>query len=82
MKSIDNTSKNKISGALREHHLNRLVVRPLARRIKQQRRDCIKQGKRIFNKLQEVNESIEILAREIATNAKQGESRKERRHKL
>ena len=69
MKNINNESKRGFSGALREHQLKKLVVRPLARRIKQQRRDCIELGKRIFNKLQEVNESIEIIARHLARRA-------------
>lgn len=60
-------------GALQEHRLNRLVVRPLARRIKQQRHDCIKLCKRIFKELREVNESIEIIAREITRQAKRDE---------
>ncbi len=73
MKNINNESRKSFPGAFQEHHLTRLVVRPLARRIKQQRRDCSEQGKRIFKKLQEVNASIEIIAREIARQAKQGE---------
>lgn len=71
MKNIYNALK--CASGLQEHHLNKLVVRPLGRRIKQQRRDCLEQGKRIFNKLHEISQSIEIIAREIARQAKQGE---------
>ena len=70
MKTIKNASKS--GGALQEHHLNTLVVRPLARRIKKQRRDCIAQGNRILNKLQEINKSIEAIARAIARQTRRG----------
>ena len=56
----------KCASAVPEHHLTKLIVRPLARRIEQQRRECIQQGKRIINKIQEVNKSVEIIARQVA----------------
>ena len=71
MKNTKNASKS--SGALQDHHVNTLLVRPLARRINQQRRDCIAQGNRILNKLQEVNKTIEIIARQFARQAKRSE---------
>lgn len=69
MKNTNNVSQKVISGDLREHHLNRLIVRPLARRIKQQRRDFMEQSKRILNEIQDVNESIEIIVRQLAREA-------------
>lgn len=72
MKKINIKSKQTSSGVLREHHLKRLVVRPLAQQIKQQQNDCVVQGKKLLDKLIEVTESIEIIAREVSRHAKRG----------
>ncbi|MBI3418203.1 MAG: hypothetical protein HY043_23175 [Verrucomicrobia bacterium] len=72
MKKLKHASKTNSSGALRKNYLSTLVVRPLTRRIKQQRFDCIELGKKILYEIQEVNASIEIIAREIARQVKRG----------
>ena len=52
--------------ALRPHDLTLWAVRPIARRLMLHHRVCIEQGKRILKQVQETNESVEIMAREIA----------------
>lgn len=56
-----------------EHHLSKLIVRPLARRIRQMRRDCIDQNKQIINKVHEVNKSLEVIARQVARWSRRSE---------
>ena len=46
--------------------MSRLIVKPVARRIQRQKVECLKQGRRIIKKLQVVEESVEIIARELA----------------
>jgi hypothetical protein len=67
MKNIKNT---RCGGWLQKHHFSTLVVRPLSRQIKHQRRDCAAQSNQILNKLHEINQSIETIAQEIARQAK------------
>jgi hypothetical protein len=56
----------KCSCSLQPYDFTRWVVRPLARRLILHHRVGIEQGKRILQQLRETNESIEIIAREIA----------------
>ena len=52
--------------ALRAHDLTLWAVRPIARRLMLHHRVCIEHGKRILKELREVNESVEIMAQEMA----------------
>jgi len=45
--------------------VNKLIVRPLGRRISCQGAECLKQGRRILEKIKEVDESIAIIARQM-----------------
>lgn len=56
----------------RERQLNKFVRR-LNRKIKQQKRDCREHHEMIFTKLRSIDESIEIIARQMARQVK-GES--------
>ncbi len=58
---------------LQPHDLTRWVVRPVARRLLQHHRVCNEQGKRILKQLQETNESVEIIARQIARWSRHGD---------
>lgn len=55
----------KCSCPLQPYDFTRWVVRPVSRRLMLHHRVCIEQGKRILKQLQETNESVEIIAREI-----------------
>jgi aconitase B len=59
-----------MSTDLQGWQLKTLVVLPLARRIDQHAATSLKLGLRIFEKLQEVEDSVEIIAREMARQAK------------
>ena len=74
MEKINQRTGGSCWGVLQAKQLNR-AVRPLLRKMKQQRRDCIEGGRRIFNKLQEVDVSIEIIAREMARQSKKKDKR-------
>jgi hypothetical protein len=65
MKKRNNASRLTIRGAWKNRNLNKLVVKPLLREIKRQRADCLRQGRRIFKKVKAIEESIDIIAREI-----------------
>jgi hypothetical protein len=69
MKNIHQRRDN-VSGGLPEWQLRTLVVLPLARRINQHAAVSLKSGRRIFKQLHEVEDSIEIIAREIARQSK------------
>ena len=60
-------------GVIQGRQMKTLVIRPLARRIKREAARGVKLGRRIFKKLRSVEESIEIIAREIARRAKRNE---------
>lgn len=51
---------------LQPQDLTRWVVRPVVRRLLQHHRVCNDLGKRILKQVQETNESVEIIARQIA----------------
>jgi hypothetical protein len=61
-----------VSGGLLEWQLKTLVALPLERRINQHAAASLKLGRRILKQLQEVEDSIEIIARETARQLKQG----------
>lgn len=73
MKKKNNKSKGQFRGVLQEGRLKKLIVKPLARQIKRQGIQNLKLGRKLFEKLQAVDESIEIIARQIYRK-----SRKER----
>ncbi len=56
----------KCSCPLQPYDLTCWVVRPIARRLMLHHQVSIEQGKRTFKLLSEMNESIEIIARELA----------------
>ena len=70
MKNIHNRKEDVCRG-LQEGQLRMFVVLPLERRIDQHAVASLKLGRRILEKLQEVDDSIEIIAREIARQAKE-----------
>jgi hypothetical protein len=55
-----------MSAGLQEWQLKTLVVLPLTRRINRQEAASFKLGRRIFKKLIEIEDSVEIIAREMA----------------
>ena len=61
------------SRGLQGWQLKTFVVLPLATRINQHAIASLRLNRRIFRKLKEVEESIEIVAREIARQSKRGE---------
>jgi hypothetical protein len=72
MKNIHN-KRGIGSGALLEWQLKTLVALPLEHRINQHATASLKLGRKILKKLQDIEDSIEIIAREIArqSNPKQ-----------
>lgn len=66
MKKIQKVIRNCFQGALNQQAVSRLIVKPISRRIQRQKVECLKQGRRIIKKLQVVEESVEIIARELA----------------
>lgn len=56
----------KCSCSLQPYDFTRWVARPLARQLTLHHRVCIEQGKRLRKQVEELNESVEIIAREIA----------------
>ena len=71
MKNI-HTKKRKASVFLWERQARKLVVVPVACQIKRHAVMGLKLGRRILEKLQEIAESMDIIAREIARQSKQG----------
>jgi hypothetical protein len=71
---MKNTRKRRghVSRGFQEWQLKTFVVLPLASRIDQHAATSLKLGRRILGKLQEVEDSIEIIAREIARQSKRG----------
>lgn len=65
MKNKNTTEKGNIAGALQECDVNRLIVEPLVHEIKQHGVECQKQVKETADRLQEVSESIDIIARQL-----------------
>ena len=61
-----------MSGGFLESQLKTLVVLPLARRIDLRAVASLKMERRILANLQEVEDSVEIIAREMARQAKRG----------
>lgn len=51
--------------ALQEGQVGKLIVKPISYRIKQYRTECQMQHTEILNKLQEVNDSVDIIARHL-----------------
>jgi hypothetical protein len=60
-----------MSTGLHEWQLKTLVVLPLARQINQHTVTSLKLGWRILKTLTEIEDSIEIIAREMARQSKQ-----------
>jgi hypothetical protein len=61
-----------LSAGLQEWQLKTFVVLPLARRINQHAAASLKLGRRILKNLHEVEDSVEIIAREMARQSKRG----------
>ncbi len=69
---LKSNHKEKCSCPLQPYDFTRWVVRPLARGLMLHHRVGVEQVKRIHKQLQEINESIEIIAREIARWGRRG----------
>jgi hypothetical protein len=72
MKSVNNPAPKSAPGVFRRH-LNEFVVRPLAHLINRQRLDCIEQGRKIFQKLDELDDLVAIIARELSNRKVEGD---------
>lgn len=59
------SQNEKCNGNFQVKHLKKLVVRPLARRIKIHALAGRKLARRTWKKLREIEESIDIIAREV-----------------
>lgn len=64
MKNTDNPAPKGAPSVFRRH-LNEFVVRPLAHLINRQRLDSVEQGRKIFQKLEELDDLVAIIAREL-----------------
>jgi hypothetical protein len=73
--NMRNTRKRRgnVSGGFKEWQLKHLVVLPLASRIDRQAAGGRKSCRRILKRFQGVEDSIQIIAREIARQAGRGE---------
>jgi hypothetical protein len=71
MKNI-HKRRGDVPRSFQEWRLKTLIVLPLARRIDQHAVVGRKLEQKILKKLQEVDDSIEIIAREMARRAKRG----------
>jgi hypothetical protein len=71
MKNIHKRRGN-VSAGLQEWQLKTLAVKPLASRIDQHATVSLRMSRRILKELQEVADSIEIIAREMARQSKRG----------
>jgi hypothetical protein len=72
MKNTDNLAPKSAPSVFRRH-LNEFVVRPLAHLINRQKLDCIEQGRKIFQKLDELDDLIAIIARELNRQKVEGD---------
>ncbi len=70
MKKTKNQPKGNTLGVSHVCGMNRSLMRPVMRQIGKQSRLCLKQGKRILEQLLEIEESIAIVARQLARHAK------------
>ena len=61
-----------MSAGLQEWQLKTFVTLPLARRLSQHATASLKLSRRIFKQLQDVEDSIDIITRQIARQSKQG----------
>jgi hypothetical protein len=82
MKKTKTKSKGKRRGSYHVCHVNKLIVKPLARKIRQQGVECLKQGTTLFEKLEELDESIAIIARELKRQGEQGKKPLESNHRI
>jgi len=71
---MKNTHKRRgdVSRGFQEWQLKTFVVMPLASRINQQAVASLRLNRRILKELREVEDSIEIIARQIGRQAKRG----------
>jgi len=72
MKKIKTRSKGKPRGNYHVCHVNKLIIKPLARIIRKQGVEAIKQSTALVEKLEEIDESIAIIARELKRRGDQG----------
>jgi len=72
MKNITNQAPKSAPSVFRRH-LNEFVVRPLAHLINRQRLDCIEQGRKILQKLDELEDLVAIIARELNKQKLEGD---------
>jgi hypothetical protein len=63
--------RGNMTGSLQEWQLKQLVALPLVRRINQQVARSLKLSRNILKRLKEVEDSIEIIARQMARQLKQ-----------
>ena len=74
MKRLNIERKGGWDGGLREHEVGKLVIKPIGNRIKQSQSVCLEQGREILNQILEVNNSIDIIARELARQSRTKQS--------
>ena len=69
---INNKQANSPSAVDRKY-FKKLIVLPIARRIKKHAEQGMKLGRRSFKKIEEVEKMVEIIARQIKRLSDQGE---------
>ena len=65
--------KNKNNASTRNRSFRRLVKKWFSSLIKRQTGDYLKNFERVMGRLQDIEDSIEIIAREITRQVKRGE---------
>ena len=70
MKKRNHKFERKEARILQERHVGRLIVKPIGSRIKKYRAESRKQFEELLELLNEVNDSANIMAREIARQLK------------
>jgi hypothetical protein len=73
MNNNNTTGKAKFRSALQKCRIDRLIVKPVVAEIRRQRNESLKLSGRILDTVKKIDESIEIIAREIK---RQGERSK------
>jgi len=66
MKKIYNRAKQSLMRAWFERRTNRIQAKQLKGEIKRLRRECGVHGEQILEKIAEVSDSVEVIAREMA----------------
>jgi hypothetical protein len=69
MKDIGNASKTNFPGGAQSRSIRRFIRQLFSSWIKRQNCNCVEEMEKIIGRLQKIEESIEIIAREVAGHA-------------